>query len=95
MSCRHKQLTGIHFSDVSMDFKPDCSAVSRDAVCLASGSMTRRRISSMPAGMVIAALAVIALVAVAALFLFGGSSEGTPSTSASASASAGPEGAGE
>ena len=34
--------------------------------------MTRRRISSMPAGLVIAALAVIALVAIAALFLLGG-----------------------
>jgi hypothetical protein len=38
--------------------------------------MTRRRISSMPAGMVIAALAVIGLVALVALFLFGGLSEG-------------------
>jgi hypothetical protein len=91
MSCRHKRLIGIHFSDVSMDFKSDCSTISRDVVCLASGSMTRRRISSMPAGMVIAALAVIAVVALAALFLFGGSSEGSPS----ASALAGPERAGE
>lgn len=38
--------------------------------------MSRRRNSSMPAGMVIAALAVIALVALAALFVFGGQSEG-------------------
>jgi hypothetical protein len=37
--------------------------------------MTRRRISSMPAGIVIAALAAIALVALIALFLFGGLSE--------------------
>jgi hypothetical protein len=91
MSCRHKRLTDIHFSDVSMEFKSDCSTISRDVVCLESGSMTRRRISSMPAGMVIAALAVIALVALAALFFLGGSSEGSPT----ASAWAGPEGAGE
>ncbi len=32
----------------------------------------------MPAGIVIAALAVIALVAIVALSLFGGSSEGSP-----------------
>ena len=44
----------------------------------ACGLMTRRRISSMPAGMVIAALAAIALVALVALFLFGGLSEGGP-----------------
>ena len=41
--------------------------------------MNRRRISSMPAGLVIVALAVIALVAFVALFIFGGSSEGSPS----------------
>jgi len=35
----------------------------------------------MPAGMVIAALAAIALVAFVALFIFGGSSEGSPSAS--------------
>lgn len=34
----------------------------------------------MPAGLVIVALAVIALVAFVALFIFGGSSEGSPAT---------------
>ncbi len=60
--------------------------------------MTRRRISSMPAGMVIAALAVIALVAFVALFIFGGPSEGSPSarpTSQMDGALAGPERSGK
>jgi hypothetical protein len=75
MSCRLKRLTDIHFRDVLPNFKMGYSAICRDAICLASGTMTRRRISSMPVGIVIAALAVIALVAFAALSVFGGSSE--------------------
>ena len=52
----------------------------------------------MPAGMVIAALAVIALVAFVALFIFGGPSEGSPSarpTSQMDGALAGPERSGK
>lgn len=78
MSCRLKRLIGIDFCHVWQDFKVGSFAIRGNGAFQACGLMTRRRISSMPAGMVIAALAVIALVALVALFLFGGLSEGGP-----------------
>ena len=56
--------------------------------------MIRRRISSMPVGMVIVALAVIALVAFAALFLFGGPPGGGPPSDGGAIRADGPQLAG-
>jgi len=79
MSSRLKRLIGIHFCHVSQDFKQGDSAIYRTGVFQVCGFMIRRRISSMPAGMVITALVVIGLVALAALFLFGGLSDGIPS----------------
>lgn len=76
MSCRHMEPADIHFSHVSQNFTLRDSAVCLNGACAACAQMTRRRMSSMPTGMVIAALAVIALVAFAALFVFGDLSEG-------------------
>lgn len=78
MSCRHKEPADIHFSHVPQKFNPYDSAVCYNGACAAFFEMTRRRMSSMPTGMVIAALAVIALVAFIALFLFGGLSQDEP-----------------
>jgi len=72
MSCRYKRLNTINFPHVSQYFSLPRSSVGQNRACKAFYRMTRRRISSMPAGLVIAALAVIALVAIAALFLLGG-----------------------
>jgi len=69
-------MPGLHFSNGSRYFKPGA-----ETACPAVGDegpkpMSRRRISSMPAGMVVGALAVIALVAVIAFFVFSGTSDG-------------------
>ena len=76
MSCRHKELIDIDFYYVQQYFKLGNSAIRQNGAFLACSLMTKRGISSMPTGMVIAALVVIALVAFAAMCLLGGSSEG-------------------
>lgn len=79
MSCRHKELFDIDFYYVQQYFKLGNFAIRQNGTCRARGLMSRRRTSSMPTGMVIAALAVIALVAFAAVCLLGSSSKGAPS----------------
>jgi len=76
MSCPFPESIDLHFKDVLQAFKLDDLTTRRNGVFRAGGFMTRRRISSMPTGMVIAALVIIGLVAFVALFLFGGSAEG-------------------
>lgn len=76
MSCRHQEPADIHFCHVSRKFNLGDSAARLNDARMAFRGMIRRRISSMPAGMVIAALVVIALIALVALFLFGATPEG-------------------